>query len=76
MNTIYGLFNVQGETNPVWCNIDGEGGSSVGFALEAGLMYTFKWFYLSAGYRQYFNENYTPSFYAGVGIILNFKEVL
>jgi hypothetical protein len=50
-----------------WCNIDGKDGVSSGLTLEAGLMYTFKWFYLSAGYRQYFNENYTPSFYAGQG---------
>ncbi|MDR1219681.1 MAG: transporter [Treponema sp.] len=67
---IYGLFNVQGETNPVWCNIGGRDGISFDFALEAGLMYSFKWFYLSAGYRQYFDEKYTPSFYAGAGFSL------
>jgi hypothetical protein len=69
-NTIYGLFNVQGETNPVWCKIDGRDGISLGFALEAGFMYSFKWFYLSAGYRQYFDESYIPSFYAGAGFPL------
>jgi hypothetical protein len=69
-NTIYGLFNVQGETNPVWCRITGKDGGSIGPALEVGLMYAFKWFYLSAGYRQYFNESYTPSFYAGAGFPL------
>jgi hypothetical protein len=69
-NIIYGLFNVQGETDPVWCRIDGKDGVSLGFALEAGLMYSFKWFYLSAGYRQYFDEKYTPSFYAGTGFPL------
>lgn len=75
INTIYGLFNVQGETNPVWCNIDGTDGTSSGFVLETGLMYAFKWFYLSAGYRQYFNESYTPSFYAGAGFRLGPENI-
>jgi hypothetical protein len=69
-NSVYGLFNVQGHSEPVWCNIGGGDGVSMGLALQAGLLYSFKWFYLSTGYRQYFDEKYTPSFYIGGGLCI------
>jgi hypothetical protein len=70
INTVYGLYEDEalGSSEPVWCNIDGSGGTSNGFTLQAGLLYTFKWFYVSAGYRQYFDESYTSTFYGGVGV--------
>ncbi|GHV83277.1 hypothetical protein AGMMS50212_06170 [Spirochaetia bacterium] len=41
--------------------------SEGGFVLQGGLLYSFKWFYLHGGYKQYFDDNFTSSFYAGVG---------
>jgi hypothetical protein len=74
INSIYGLFYLEGKTDPVWCyDEDDEDRASGNFVLSTGLMYSFKWFYLSAGYRQYFGESYTPSFYVGAGGTVRFK---
>jgi hypothetical protein len=73
-SNLYGLYNVVDSNKPVWCNIDGDEGTDIGLAMQAGLLYSFKWFYLSAGYRQYFNDSYTPSFYVGGGLSLGFNE--
>ena len=81
---IYGLYNVREagkpydpNSEPVWHEIvrdsDGSGGF-LGFSLKAGLMYTYKWFYLTAGYKHYFDTyDSTPSFYAGGGVSIFFN---
>jgi hypothetical protein len=69
-SNVYGLFNVQGHDEPVWCNIKEGDGVSMGFALQAGILYSFRWFYLSTGYRQNFNKEYTPSFYIIGGLCI------
>jgi hypothetical protein len=43
------------------------------FLLQGGLLYHFSWFYLSGGYKQYFDKNRTPSFYISAGIALHGK---
>ena len=65
----YGLFYVVGHDEPVWRNL-GRGGEDIGigFAMQAGLLYSFRWLYLNAGFRQYFNNSFTPSFYIGIGL--------
>jgi hypothetical protein len=49
----------------------GAGIGDVGVLQQAGLLYTFKGFYVSAGYRQYIFESYTSTFYGGVGVGLS-----
>jgi hypothetical protein len=72
----YGLYNVTGKSEPVWHEIVGDDGSGLvtGFSLKAGLMYTYRWFFLTAGYKHFFDTyNSTPSFYAGGGVSIFFK---
>jgi len=69
---VYGLYNVKGSTKPAWYRIDPlDTTDDGGFSAQIGLLYSFKWLYLSAGYRQYFNKSsYNPSFYLGGGLCL------
>jgi hypothetical protein len=67
-NNIYGLYNVKGNTEPAWYQIDTD--DNGGFTMQVGLLYSFKWLYFSAGYRQYFNKSYDPGFYLGGGLCL------
>jgi hypothetical protein len=46
---------------------------SAGFVLQGGLSYFFKWFYLSAGYKQYFNDSYTSAYYLSAGWTYSFE---
>ncbi|MDR1904604.1 MAG: hypothetical protein LBQ88_20255, partial [Treponema sp.] len=73
-NSVYGLYKVRGSDEPVWCNIDGSDGVSSGFALQAGLLYSFRWIYISAGYRRYFSGSSTSTFYGGAGISINIPK--
>ena len=66
---VYGLYNVKGHTEPVWYKIDpNDTTDDGGFTMQVGLLYSFKWLYFSAGYRQYFNKSYEPGFYLGGGL--------
>jgi hypothetical protein len=67
---VSGLFNTQQGDQPVWCQIDGTDGQSTGLVVQSGILYSFSWLYLSVGYRQYFNKEYTPSFYIGGGLMI------
>lgn len=79
----YGLYNVREagkpydpNSEPVWHEIVGNDGSGLltGFSFKAGLMYAFKWFYLTAGYKHFLDiYDSTPSFYAGGGISIYFN---
>jgi hypothetical protein len=76
-NNIYGLFKVKGHDDPVWRRIDVDGGdgrddTEAGYTIQVGALYSFSSFYLSAGYRQYFNKDYTSSFYIGGGFGIPF----
>jgi len=74
----YGLYNIREagkpydpNSKPVWHEIVGNDGSGLltGFSFKAGLMYTYKWFYLKAGYKHFLDiYDSIPSFYAGGGV--------
>ncbi|GHV78230.1 hypothetical protein AGMMS49944_00210 [Spirochaetia bacterium] len=70
-NSVDVLYLPEIYDEPVWGQ---DKDKSFGLVLQVSLLYSFKWFYLSAGYRQYFNDSLTPSFYAGAGWTYSFKE--
>ncbi len=68
-----GLYNTVGSAEPTWHRIEDD--TTMGFVMQAGLLYSYKMAYLNAGYRQYFDEKRTPSFYVGGGIRFNYNRI-